>query len=151
MTPLAQMPETGTGKVDTRSKLPSRSVSRAMRTVLMSPVPSGWIRISRRLDVFWQARLGVKLWLRSTVAIGCPLRPGVRYFSWIALLVEDFAREDSAAARARSSTDCASVLAEAIAAIGSNRRENERFTNDHRPQRREERRGGKEGRRTRRS
>src|SRR3546814_17546855 len=117
MTPLAQMPETGTGKVDTRSKLPSRSVSRAMRTELMSPVPSGWIRISRRLDVFWQASLVVNHWMRSTVAIGCPLRPGLRLLSWFALLAAGLDHEASSAPGAGSQTYYARLLAAAITPI----------------------------------
>jgi hypothetical protein len=39
MTPLAQMPETGTGRVELLSKAPFKSLSREIRTRPMSPLP----------------------------------------------------------------------------------------------------------------
>ncbi len=77
MIPFAQIPEVGTGTVNASSNLPSRSLSRAMLSVPISPVSLGWASSSINVALFWQARLGVKVFEESTVAIGCPARPGV--------------------------------------------------------------------------
>ena len=77
MIPLAQMPEAGTGRVSASSKLPSRSLSREMLSVPISPVALGWASSSSNVAVFWQARFGVNVFDESTVVIGCPASPGV--------------------------------------------------------------------------
>jgi hypothetical protein len=77
MSPLAQIPETGTGTVIASSKLPSRSRSREMLSVPISPLALGCASSSSKVALFWQARLGVNVLEESTVLIDSPARPGV--------------------------------------------------------------------------
>ena len=64
----------------------------------MSPEAPGCTSSSSMVALCWQARLGVKLRLLSTVLTGWLARPGVRKLLVIASLSDDLARDAAAAA-----------------------------------------------------